>query len=181
MAHRAARGWQGCVYRGWAGVALLVRPLSAKWGCAGWGWSEGPHPPPPSRVLLTACGAPLVMVACACVARAGVADGRLGWLGGPIPSPPPSLRQESIRGYPMDGVVLLCGCDKTTPGPVGGPAWPRLHTGARWLASPTLLLMVMMMMIAIGWCGCVCLLDRSWAPPVWACPPWLSVGALCSM
>lgn len=26
--------------------------------------------------------------------------------------------EESIRGYPMDGVVLLAGCDKTTPGPV---------------------------------------------------------------
>jgi hypothetical protein len=26
--------------------------------------------------------------------------------------------EESIRGYPMDGVVLLTGCDKTTPGPV---------------------------------------------------------------
>jgi Dehydratase family len=26
--------------------------------------------------------------------------------------------EESIRGFPMDGVVLLTGCDKTTPGPV---------------------------------------------------------------
>jgi len=30
--------------------------------------------------------------------------------------------EESIRGNPLDGVVLLCGCDKTTPGPVMGAA-----------------------------------------------------------
>ncbi len=28
--------------------------------------------------------------------------------------------EESIRGYPMDGVVLLCGCDKTTPAQIMG-------------------------------------------------------------
>ena len=28
--------------------------------------------------------------------------------------------EESIRGYPMDGVVLLCGCDKTTPAQLMG-------------------------------------------------------------
>jgi dihydroxy-acid dehydratase len=28
--------------------------------------------------------------------------------------------EESIRANPMDGVVLLCGCDKTTPAPVMG-------------------------------------------------------------
>src|SRR6202040_1207358 len=30
--------------------------------------------------------------------------------------------EESIRGNPMDGVVLLCGCDKTTPSLVMGAA-----------------------------------------------------------
>jgi len=30
--------------------------------------------------------------------------------------------EESIRANPIDGVVLLCGCDKTTPGPVMGAA-----------------------------------------------------------
>jgi dihydroxy-acid dehydratase len=30
--------------------------------------------------------------------------------------------EESIRAYPMDGVVLLCGCDKTTPALVMGAA-----------------------------------------------------------
>lgn len=28
--------------------------------------------------------------------------------------------EESIRGYPLDGVVLLCGCDKTTPAQLMG-------------------------------------------------------------
>lgn len=28
--------------------------------------------------------------------------------------------EESIRGNPVDGVVLLCGCDKTTPAPIMG-------------------------------------------------------------
>lgn len=36
--------------------------------------------------------------------------------------------EESIRGYPMDGVVLLCGCDKTTPGPIMGAASVGLPT-----------------------------------------------------
>src|ERR1043165_1841301 len=30
--------------------------------------------------------------------------------------------EESIRGNPIDGVVLLCGCDKTTPALVMGAA-----------------------------------------------------------
>src|ERR1700753_2809741 len=30
--------------------------------------------------------------------------------------------EESIRGNPIDGVVLLCGCDKTTPSSVMGAA-----------------------------------------------------------
>src|SRR5579859_5742420 len=30
--------------------------------------------------------------------------------------------EESIRGNPIDGVVLLCGCDKTTPALVMGTA-----------------------------------------------------------
>lgn len=30
--------------------------------------------------------------------------------------------EESIRAYPMDGVVLLCGCDKTTPAQLMGAA-----------------------------------------------------------
>ena len=30
--------------------------------------------------------------------------------------------EESIRGNPIDGVVLLCGCDKTTPSLVMGAA-----------------------------------------------------------
>ncbi|MCW5978002.1 MAG: dihydroxy-acid dehydratase [Bryobacteraceae bacterium] len=30
--------------------------------------------------------------------------------------------EECIRGYPMDGVVLLCGCDKTTPAQLMGAA-----------------------------------------------------------
>lgn len=30
--------------------------------------------------------------------------------------------EESIRANPLDGVVLLCGCDKTTPGPIMGAA-----------------------------------------------------------
>src|SRR5580700_11328136 len=30
--------------------------------------------------------------------------------------------EESIRGNPVDGVVLLCGCDKTTPALVMGAA-----------------------------------------------------------
>ncbi|MBI3684035.1 MAG: dihydroxy-acid dehydratase [Acidobacteria bacterium] len=30
--------------------------------------------------------------------------------------------EESVRGYPMDGVVLLCGCDKTTPAQLMGAA-----------------------------------------------------------
>src|SRR3954467_10553842 len=30
--------------------------------------------------------------------------------------------EESIRGNPMDGVILLCGCDKTTPSLVMGAA-----------------------------------------------------------
>ena len=30
--------------------------------------------------------------------------------------------EESIRGNPLDGVVLLCGCDKTTPALVMGAA-----------------------------------------------------------
>jgi L-arabonate dehydrase len=30
--------------------------------------------------------------------------------------------EESIRGYPIDGVVLLCGCDKTTPALLMGAA-----------------------------------------------------------
>lgn len=35
--------------------------------------------------------------------------------------------EENIRAYPMDGVVLLAGCDKTTPGPVCAPACPRVR------------------------------------------------------
>ena len=30
--------------------------------------------------------------------------------------------EESIRANPLDGVVLLCGCDKTTPALVMGAA-----------------------------------------------------------
>src|SRR5450631_3285271 len=30
--------------------------------------------------------------------------------------------EESIRAYPLDGVVLLCGCDKTTPAQIMGAA-----------------------------------------------------------
>ncbi len=30
--------------------------------------------------------------------------------------------EECIRAYPMDGVVLLCGCDKTTPAQLMGAA-----------------------------------------------------------
>jgi len=30
--------------------------------------------------------------------------------------------EESIRGNPVDGVVLMCGCDKTTPSLVMGAA-----------------------------------------------------------
>ena len=30
--------------------------------------------------------------------------------------------EESIRAYPLDGVVLLCGCDKTTPAQLMGAA-----------------------------------------------------------
>jgi L-arabonate dehydrase len=30
--------------------------------------------------------------------------------------------EESIRGNPIDGVVLLCGCDKTTPSLMMGAA-----------------------------------------------------------
>ncbi|MBI3209795.1 MAG: dihydroxy-acid dehydratase [Candidatus Solibacter usitatus] len=30
--------------------------------------------------------------------------------------------EESLRGYPLDGVVLLCGCDKTTPAQLMGAA-----------------------------------------------------------
>src|SRR3984957_5655699 len=30
--------------------------------------------------------------------------------------------EESIRGNPIDGVVLLCGCDKTQPAPLTGAA-----------------------------------------------------------
>ena len=30
--------------------------------------------------------------------------------------------EESIRANPMDGVVLLCGCDKTTPAQLMGAA-----------------------------------------------------------
>ena len=30
--------------------------------------------------------------------------------------------EESIRGNPIDGVVLLCGCDKTTPALIMGAA-----------------------------------------------------------
>src|SRR5579862_1151480 len=30
--------------------------------------------------------------------------------------------EESIRSYPLDGVVLLCGCDKTTPAQLMGAA-----------------------------------------------------------
>lgn len=29
--------------------------------------------------------------------------------------------EESIRANPLDGLVLLCGCDKTTPSLVRGP------------------------------------------------------------
>ena len=36
--------------------------------------------------------------------------------------------EESIRGNPLDGVVLLCGCDKTTPGLVMGAASVDLPT-----------------------------------------------------
>ena len=36
--------------------------------------------------------------------------------------------EESIRANPMDGVVLLCGCDKTTPGPLMGAASVDLPT-----------------------------------------------------
>jgi len=30
--------------------------------------------------------------------------------------------EESSRAYPLDGVVLLCGCDKTTPAQLMGAA-----------------------------------------------------------
>ena len=36
--------------------------------------------------------------------------------------------EESIRGNPLDGIVLLCGCDKTTPGLVMGAASVDLPT-----------------------------------------------------
>lgn len=36
--------------------------------------------------------------------------------------------EESIRGNPMDGVVLLCGCDKTTPSLVMGAASVNIPT-----------------------------------------------------
>lgn len=36
--------------------------------------------------------------------------------------------EESIRANPMDGVILLCGCDKTTPGPIMGAASVDLPT-----------------------------------------------------
>ena len=36
--------------------------------------------------------------------------------------------EESIRANPMDGVVLLCGCDKTTPSLVMGACSVNLPT-----------------------------------------------------
>src|SRR5438477_10486096 len=36
--------------------------------------------------------------------------------------------EESIRGNPIDGVVLLCGCDKTTPSTMMGAASCNLPT-----------------------------------------------------
>jgi dihydroxy-acid dehydratase len=30
--------------------------------------------------------------------------------------------EETLRAYPIDGVVLLCGCDKTTPAQLMGAA-----------------------------------------------------------
>ena len=38
--------------------------------------------------------------------------------------------EESIRANPIDGVVLLCGCDKTTPAQIMGAA-PRELPGDR--------------------------------------------------
>ena len=36
--------------------------------------------------------------------------------------------EESIRANPMDGVILMCGCDKTTPSLVMGAASVNLPT-----------------------------------------------------
>src|SRR5438128_11209690 len=36
--------------------------------------------------------------------------------------------EESIRGYPLDGVVLLAGCDKTVPGALMGAASANVPT-----------------------------------------------------
>ena len=40
--------------------------------------------------------------------------------------------EESIRGNPIDGVVLLCGCDKTTPSLLMGAASPSARWSCRW-------------------------------------------------
>ena len=40
--------------------------------------------------------------------------------------------EESIRGNPIDGVVLLCGCDKTTPSLMMGAASCNLPSSGRF-------------------------------------------------
>ena len=43
--------------------------------------------------------------------------------------------EESIRGNPIDGVVLLCGCDKTTPSLMMGAASCNLPSSGRFRGS----------------------------------------------
>ena len=44
--------------------------------------------------------------------------------------------EESIRGNPIDGVVLLCGCDKTTPSLMMGAASCDLACAGGFRAAP---------------------------------------------
>ena len=49
------------------------------------------------------------------------------------PAPGGRRRQECIRAYPLDAVVLLSGCDKTTPAMLMGSVWlaPKLAQASR--------------------------------------------------